>query len=50
MAQNNYCCDNCTAEFKIRHQMDEVYFEVNFCPFCGAEITEDIAEDSSDDE
>ena len=40
-------CDNCEAEFKIRHNLDEMYYEVMFCPFCGGEIAEEV-EDSDE--
>jgi rRNA maturation endonuclease Nob1 len=38
--QRQYQCDNCDAEFKIKHFLDECYYEVNFCPFCSGDITE----------
>ena len=37
----HYHCNNCDAEFKIRHEMDDTYYEVNFCPFCGSDIEND---------
>ena len=40
-------CDNCDAEFKIKHNLDEKYYEVMFCPFCGGEIAEEV-EDSDE--
>jgi hypothetical protein len=40
-------CDNCEAEFKIKHNLDEMYYEVMFCPFCGGEIAEEV-EDSDE--
>lgn len=47
--QLNYTCDTCDAEFKIKHSMDETFFEVTFCPFCGAEITGEDDELEEDD-
>lgn len=42
---NHYHCDHCDAEFKIRHSLNESYYEVMFCPFCGGDITEEKEED-----
>jgi hypothetical protein len=36
-----YTCDSCEAAFKIKHSLDESFFEVNFCPFCSAQIDDD---------
>ena len=36
----NFECDHCGALFKIEHKLDEHYYEVYFCPFCGGEISE----------
>ena len=38
-------CDSCEAEFKINHDMDEEYYQVKFCPFCGSEIDEEYEDD-----
>lgn len=46
--QKQYQCGNCDAEFKIKHTLDDNYYEVNFCPFCGAEIEEE-EDDETDD-
>ena len=45
--QKNYECDSCGATYKVRHGLDESYYEVNFCPFCGADVAEQ--EDEEDD-
>jgi len=45
--RRSYHCDHCEADFKISHKMDEEYYEVNFCPFCGAQVDD---EDDEDDE
>ncbi len=44
-----YNCYNCDAEFKLRHDMDEDYYEVNFCPFCGSSIEEEQDEVEDDE-
>lgn len=46
--QKHFICESCDGEFKIKHTMDETYYEVNFCPFCGAEINEE--EEGNEDE
>ena len=33
-------CESCDAEFSVRHYMDEIYFEILCCPFCGAAISD----------
>ena len=30
-------CGSCEAEFRIKHSMDEGYYIISFCPFCGEE-------------
>lgn len=46
--QTQYQCDHCEAKFKIKHSLDENYYEVNFCPFCGGDIAEQ-EDDEPDD-
>lgn len=43
--QTNYKCYHCDASFKLKHEMDESYYEVNFCPFCGSDIDEEESEE-----
>ena len=38
-------CSFCDAEFKINHNMDEEYYQVKFCPFCGEELDEEYEDD-----
>lgn len=47
--QKHITCENCDAEFKIKHSMDDTYYEVNFCPFCGAEIDEEEDDEDFDE-
>ncbi len=46
--QRQYQCDHCDAEFKLKHSLDERYYEVNFCPFCGGDIAEEEEDDPDD--
>jgi len=46
-------CDVCEAEFYIKHNMDENYYNVIHCPFCGADLYDEELKDEiewSDDE
>jgi Zn finger protein HypA/HybF involved in hydrogenase expression len=41
----NVQCDECQATCTIEHDLEEKLYEVEYCPFCGAEdieIEEDI--------
>ena len=43
-------CEECEASFEVKHDMDERYYNVSFCPFCASEITlEDELEDEVED-
>lgn len=48
--QKQITCNECEAEFKIKHSLDETFYEVNFCPFCGREIWEQDEEEIEEDE
>ena len=46
-------CESCEAEFQIKHSMDENYYKVIHCPFCGADLYDEELKDEiewSDDE
>ena len=34
-------CESCEAEFTIKHLMEELYYSIQYCPFCGEELTHD---------
>ena len=43
-------CEDCEAYFEVKHDMDERYYNVSFCPFCASEITlEDDLEEEDDE-
>jgi hypothetical protein len=46
--QKQYQCDSCDAEFKIKHALDDHYYEVMFCPFCGSDIEEEEEDENED--
>ena len=33
-------CDNCGAEYSIKHDLPEADYKITFCPFCGHEKDE----------
>ena len=41
-------CDSCDAEFKINHNMDDEYYQVKYCPFCGEELDEDNVDEDTE--
>jgi len=34
-------CQACDAVFRIKYDMDEQYYAVGNCPFCGAELEQE---------
>jgi len=35
-------CESCEAEFQIKHSMDENYYRIVYCPFCGVAMNEEM--------
>ena len=33
-----FVCESCEAEFRLKHTMDDSYYKVVYCPFCGEEL------------
>ena len=33
-------CSACKSESEVHHEMDSHQYDIEFCPFCGEEITE----------
>jgi hypothetical protein len=50
MARKHHECIECDAVFKISHDLDEDYYKVTNCPFCGAEMDDDQQDDIEDEE
>lgn len=48
--KKQFNCTECGADFKVRHDMDESYYKILFCPFCSTELEheDDYGEDSDD--
>tara|TARA_E500000318_G_scaffold21390_1_gene21825 strand:+ start:477 stop:641 length:165 start_codon:yes stop_codon:yes gene_type:complete len=40
-----FVCDECDAEFTVHYDLDEDFYEVHFCPFCSAQIDQEIEEE-----
>jgi len=38
-------CEKCNAEYKIAHNMNERYYIVLHCTFCGSDLSNDLKED-----
>ena len=48
MPEKTIYCDSCDAEFKINHNMDDDYYQVKYCPFCGEELDEDNVDEDTE--
>ena len=48
--KQHFECVDCDAVFKISHDMDEKYYIVEHCPFCGSTMDDDQKDDYEDDE
>ena len=35
-------CESCEAEFSIKHSMDDYYYRVIYCTFCGTELVDEL--------
>ena len=38
-------CGSCEAEYQIRHSLDEHYYKLSYCPFCGEPMVDEELED-----
>ena len=50
MRAKTFFCTDCGGEFKISHTMDENYYEVQMCPFCGAEVESELDFEEDEEE
>ena len=39
-------CNECDAEFKVAHTMDESYYRIEYCVFCGGN---ELSEENKDE-
>jgi len=38
-------CESCEAEYKITHNMNERFYIMNYCTFCGDDLSEELEDD-----
>ena len=50
MSRKIISCEDCDAEFTVRHTMSDRHYQVKYCVFCGSEIPEDNEDDLYDEE
>jgi rRNA maturation endonuclease Nob1 len=41
-------CEGCEAEFRIKHDLDEHFYSVKFCVFCGHELIDELEDELED--
>ena len=42
-------CESCEAEFSIKHSMDNYYYRVAYCTFCGTELSDELKDETEDE-
>lgn len=48
MPSKSYTCGECDALFRIKHDLEESYYAVMFCPFCAAGLDDEEEEEDDD--
>jgi hypothetical protein len=48
--KQHFECVECDAVFKINFDLDEDYYNVTYCPFCGSEMGDDQQDVYEDEE
>jgi hypothetical protein len=38
-------CENCEAEFKIKHDLHENFYMIQYCIFCGLELASELEDE-----
>ena len=38
-------CESCEAVFSIKHSMDNYYYRVAYCTFCGTELSDELEDE-----
>jgi hypothetical protein len=41
-------CELCEAVFQIKHSMDESYYRIVYCSFCGEKLDAELEDDIED--
>tara|TARA_B100000073_G_scaffold268567_1_gene228167 strand:+ start:815 stop:970 length:156 start_codon:yes stop_codon:yes gene_type:complete len=45
-----FVCESCEAEFRLKHTMDDSYYKVVHCPFCGEHLHDELEDEVEWDE
>ena len=38
-------CESCEAVFSIKHSLDDYYYRVTYCIFCGTELLDELEDE-----
>jgi hydrogenase maturation factor HypF (carbamoyltransferase family) len=38
-------CDSCEAEYQIKHNMNDRYYIIEYCTFCGADLSGELEDE-----
>ena len=38
-------CESCEAMFSIKHSMDDYYYRITYCTFCGVELSDEFEDE-----
>ena len=42
---NLFVCESCEAEFRLKHSMDDNYYKVIYCSFCGETLHDELEDE-----
>jgi len=40
-----FVCEYCEAEFSVKHHMDDIYYRVTYCLFCGTDLSDELEDE-----
>tara|TARA_Y100001963_G_scaffold34738_1_gene48384 strand:- start:587 stop:742 length:156 start_codon:yes stop_codon:yes gene_type:complete len=43
-------CDSCEAEYQVKHNLDERYYIMQYCTFCGESLSVELEDEMEWDE
>tara|TARA_R100000995_G_C3407922_1_gene88007 strand:+ start:355 stop:510 length:156 start_codon:yes stop_codon:yes gene_type:complete len=38
-------CESCEAEYQIKHNLNESYYMISYCTFCGADLSDELEDE-----
>ena len=38
-------CESCEAEYKIKHDLNEMYYTMQYCTFCGDKLSNELEDE-----